>query len=83
MSTADGPPPVGALRWRARRGVRELDLLLARFLEETYPDLSPEVQSRFAALLESSDADLLDWLTGRRPGPAAFRDVLAALRARS
>lgn len=74
-------PSVAALRWRARRGVRELDLILERFLVERYPQLGAEGQWSFAKLLDESDADLLDWITGRRAAPQKFADVLSALRA--
>lgn len=76
---ADFPPPVGQLRWRTRRGLRELDLILQRYLEQRYAS-APEAERRaFAALLEETDADLLDWLLGRSQPPARFADVLGAL----
>ena len=53
------------LRWRCRRGVRELDLLLLRFLEQDYPQLHPGAQTLFAALLDESDPDLYAWITGQ------------------
>ena len=61
-----GPLPAGKLRWRCRRGARELDTLLNRFLEDHYQSLSPDSQLAFCRLLECQDPDLLDWLMGRR-----------------
>lgn len=71
--------PVGQLRWRTRRGMRELDLMLQRYLDEVYPGASAGEQAAFADLLEQSDADLLDWLLGRRIPPAHLAHVVRAL----
>lgn len=75
------PPPVGQLRWRTRRGLRELDLILRRYLEQRYPSAPQSQQRAFAELLDEADGDLLDWLLGRRPPPERFADVLGALGA--
>jgi len=53
------------LRWRCRRGVRELDLLLSRFLETDYPELDEQGQDAFARFLEIQDPVIMDWLFGR------------------
>ena len=53
------------LRWRCRRGTREMDLLLLRFLERGYPRLSAGDQSLFEALLNEADPDLYAWITGK------------------
>jgi len=52
------------LRWRCRRGTREMDLLLLRFLERGYPQLSARDQSLFGDLLDEADPDLYAWITG-------------------
>lgn len=54
------------LRWRCRRGMRELDVLLTGFLDARFAALDAEQQESFASLLECQDPDLLEWLTGRR-----------------
>lgn len=53
------------LRWRCRRGTREMDLLLLRFLERQYPHLDSREQSLFGALLDETDPDLFAWITGQ------------------
>jgi len=30
-------PELGKLRWRCRRGMKELDVLLARYVDERFP----------------------------------------------
>ena len=53
------------LRWRCRRGTREMDLLLLRFLERDYTHLGAREQSLFGALLDEADPDLYAWITGQ------------------
>ncbi len=53
------------LRWRCRRGMRELDVVFQRYLEQHYVAASPEEQQAFEALLEEQDPVLLAYLTGR------------------
>lgn len=53
------------LRWLCRRGTKELDLLLGRFLERDYTDASPSVQRAFERLLECQDPELYALLSGR------------------
>ena len=53
------------LRWRCRRGTREMDLLLLRFLEQDYPRLNAREQSLFGSLLDEADPDIYAWITGQ------------------
>jgi antitoxin CptB len=46
------------LAWRCRRGNRELDLLLAAYLEHRYEDAPLAERDLFALLLSRSDSDL-------------------------
>jgi antitoxin CptB len=54
----------GRLRWRCRRGMKELDVLLARWLERGWATASPSRRRAFEWLLEQPDPDLADWLIG-------------------
>ncbi len=57
--------PVHAqLRWRCRRGMKELDVLLARWLERRWPEADADRRLAFQWLLEQPDPDLADWLIG-------------------
>ncbi len=67
------------LRWQCRRGLHELDLLLQRYLDQRYPQASAAEQMSFAVLLEQNDADIMDWVLGRRPAPEHLADVIRAL----
>ncbi len=59
------------VRWRCRRGMRELDLLLERLITDHLHTLSPAEISILEHLLEQADQDILAWLTGRVTPPDA------------
>ncbi|MBN2871882.1 MAG: succinate dehydrogenase assembly factor 2 [Halothiobacillaceae bacterium] len=69
------------LRWRCRRGLRELDLLLGPFAERRLPELTSAELDHLEALLTASDQDLQAWLLGReRPGDAALALLVEQIR---
>jgi antitoxin CptB len=71
------------LLWRCRRGTRELDLLLQRWLRQHYGSADLRQRSRFESLLELPDPELADYLLhGAAPEPAdaALEALLAAIR---
>ena len=51
------------LRWRSRRGMLELDLLLLPFFDDVFLELSDTEQQAFVRLLEHDDPDLLFWFS--------------------
>lgn len=57
------------LRWRCRRGTRELDALVGWWLDERYPASGTALQAAFAELLDAQDPDLWNWLVGRERAP--------------
>ena len=52
------------MRWRCRRGMKELDLLLDRFLAQAFDEVSDERLDLLERFLEAPDQDLLACLTG-------------------
>ena len=71
------------LRWRCRRGMRELDELLLRYAERILPEASPAERDAFASLLDLPDPELFGYLAGRGPRAAAdpmIEDVIARIR---
>ncbi len=74
------------LRWRARRGLLENDLLLERFFARHGERLCEQDAAALDRLLDLTDKDLLDLILERgEPSPLAddaqVRRVLAMLRA--
>ena len=69
------------LRWQCRRGMRELDLLLADFLNRGYRELDAAATRAFGRLLDCPDALLLEWLLGRQhPSDKEVADVVQRIR---
>jgi antitoxin CptB len=69
------------LRWRCRRGMLELDLLLNTFVEMEYNSLTDEDVTLFAILLDYQDQVLLDLLLGKMESPdATISDLAARIR---
>jgi antitoxin CptB len=64
------------------RGTREADLILGSFAEAYLAGFDESRLDRYEALLECSDADLFDWITGRTaPPPEHDTDVTRLLLA--
>lgn len=53
-------------RWRCRRGMLELDIILQRFMDKYYRQLSAEEILQFDKLLLLSDNDLWDLICTRK-----------------
>jgi antitoxin CptB len=70
------PQELGRLRWRCRRGMRELDELLRRYVDERYAYASSEHQAAFRALLDAPDPLIHAYCLGLEAPPTP---VLASL----
>jgi antitoxin CptB len=55
------------LRWRCRRGSRELDALLVTYFEEKFSGLDETGKRLFERLLDFEDTELWRCLVGREP----------------
>ena len=53
------------MRWRCRRGMLELDIVLGRFMERHYAALDAAQRAAFDALLDMPDTALWDIITGK------------------
>lgn len=68
------------LLFRSRqRGMLETSLLLRAFAEHHLDALDDDGLDRFETLLEANDADLLDWVIGKKAVPAAIDGDLVDL----
>src|SRR4051794_3606099 len=57
------------LLWRCRRGMKELDVLLERFVRGVLPTASAEQRTTLARFLELPDPVLVDYLLGQAAPP--------------
>ena len=74
------------LRWRARRGLLENDVILTRFLDRYERDLNTDQINALGLLLDQTDNDLLDLLLARTEPAGAVdtapvRSLLSMMRA--
>ena len=53
------------LRWRCRRGVRELDVIFGRLIENEFESLAENEVRALERLLEVPDPVIMDWIFGR------------------
>ena len=63
MSEAD-EAELRRLRWRCRRGMRELDQLLGRYLDREWRQSPAAERGVFLRLLETEDDRLWHWFMG-------------------
>ena len=52
-------------KWASRRGLLELDLLLAPFVTEAFLELNTLLRQDYRELLFQDDQDLMEWIMGR------------------
>jgi antitoxin CptB len=69
-------PELKRIRWRCRRGMRELDQLFGRYLDRSWPTESEAQRVVFLRLLDCEDDKLWRWFMGYEQCPDA---ELAAL----
>ncbi len=70
----DDPAKRARLRWRARRGLLENDLILTRYLDANEESMTDEEVDAFSRLMELSDITLMDLLMAKK-GPEAEVDL--------
>jgi len=69
-------------RWRCRRGLLELDIVLQRFMDRHYTQLSAAELQQFDTLLDLPDNDLWDMITARKEAEdKSLQPVLRLLQA--
>ena len=76
------PAMLQRVRWRARRGLLELDIVLGRFIEAHYAQLDDAGRQAFEVLLDMPDNPLWDMISGRQEAaPGEQQALLEKIRA--
>jgi antitoxin CptB len=71
----------GRLVWRCRRGMKELDVVLTRYLRERWSGAGSGERAQFERILELPDPVLAAYLMGRERAPdQEMERLLDALR---
>jgi antitoxin CptB len=74
QSHQSDPVKRARLRWRARRGLLENDLILTRFLDKHEESLNDDEVDAFSRLMELSDNVLMELLMGSK-APEVNSDI--------
>jgi antitoxin CptB len=69
------------IRWKARRGMKELDAMLTGWMDAHWAHADPDQRASFAALLDLQDPTLWDLLSGRAQPSTEQAGAVAAIRA--
>ena len=64
-----------------RRGTKEMDLILGPYADARLETLPEDRMALYDALLNENDQDLLPWILGQNPAPAALADLIAEIGA--
>jgi antitoxin CptB len=68
------------LRWRCRRGMRELDQLMLRYLDQRFQQAPTTERNVFLHLLDCEDDKLWAWFMGREtPEDAQLEQIVALI----
>tara|TARA_Y100001970_G_scaffold231263_1_gene287417 strand:+ start:184 stop:417 length:234 start_codon:yes stop_codon:yes gene_type:complete len=71
---------VSKLKWKCRKGVRELDILLTRYLDSIFVTSSTIEQDTFKEFLEKDTYEILDILMDKREFDQKFSNIVSILR---
>src|ERR1051325_6683289 len=81
--TAMDEARIKRLRWRTRRGTRELDALFGGWLDERFAQADEAMRAAFDELLDVQDPDLWDWVMGHAQPPREdWQAIIDDIRAR-
>lgn len=65
------------LRMRSmRRGIKEMDIILIRYSDQSIESMSDAELTLYDALLSENDQDLYQWVTGQVPAPERFAGMI-------
>ena len=67
------------LRWKSRKGIRELDILLQKFLQLEYENLNQMHKEIFEELLDLETSDLLNAITGKSSYNIKYEPIIKKL----
>ena len=71
---------INRMRWAARRGMLELDLVLEPYVQSRYAELDESDRARFQRLMGCEDQELFAWFLRReRPEDPELADIVGKI----
>ncbi|MBS83008.1 MAG: succinate dehydrogenase assembly factor 2 [Gammaproteobacteria bacterium] len=70
---------ISKLKWRCRKGLRELDILLTYFVEKHYNNLTNNEKELFLELLDLESQELLNIVLGRQSYDVKFQNLIQVI----
>ncbi len=67
-------------RWRSRRGLLELELLLKPYVDGGFADLPESLKQDYERLLDYDDMDVHEWLLARTEPPEDLQVLVNEIR---
>jgi len=64
-----------------RRGIKEMDLILGRFAADELAKLPQAGLDLYDTLLTENDHDLYGWVSGQKPTPPEYLDLISLIAA--
>ena len=71
---------VSKLKWKCRKGVRELDILLTRYLDNIFLASPMTEQNIFREFLEKDTYEILDILMDKKSFDKKYSKIVSTLR---
>ena len=71
---------ISKVRWQCRKGIREIDILLSKYMEEIYQDLADEQQKIFIEFIQQDTYEILDILVNDKSFDTKFTNIVDALK---
>ena len=71
---------ISEVKWKCRKGIREIDVLLSKYMEEIYQDLTDEQQEIFIEFIEQDTYEILDILVNDKSFDTKFTNLVDALK---
>ena len=71
---------ISEVRWKCRKGIREVDILFTKYMEEVYRDLTPEQQKIFIEFIQQDTYEILDILINNKSFDTKYTNIVDALK---
>ena len=71
---------ISEVRWKCRKGIREVDILFSKYMEEVYQDLTAEQQKIFIEFIQQDTYEILDILVNNKSFDTKFTNIVDALK---